>query len=146
MSIDDDDEETQAWIYSRIALEDRILAVISAIMTLALCFVWVLVFKKVKFKDWSILLMILSLILQMAANILWYIFDGIFAAKHEKYDLMSDTFCDVYEVLVIAPLTFYLIAVVFNLYNWIYFYYKIGEMARYLDSNGSTIGEQRNFK
>ena len=82
----------------------------------------------------------------MAANILWYIFDGIFAAKHEKYDLMSDTFCDVYEVLVIAPLTFYLIAVVFNLYNWIYFYYKIGEMARYLDSNGTTIGEQRNFK
>ena len=138
MSIDDDDAETQAWIYSRIALEDRILAVISAIMTLLLCFVWVLVFKKVKFKDWSILLMILSLILQMAANILWYIFDGIFASRHEKYDLMDDTFCDVYEVLVIAPLTFYLIAVVFNLNSWIYYYFKIGEMASYLDSNGTA--------
>ena len=138
MGIDDDDEETQAWIYSRIALENRILAVISAIMTLILCFVWVLVFNKVKFKDWSILLMILSLIFQMAANILWYIFDGIFASKHEKYDLMSETFCDVYEVLVIAPLTFYLIAVVFNLNSWIYYYIKVGEMASYLDSNSTT--------
>jgi hypothetical protein len=40
---------------------------------------------------------------------------------------------NLYEVSQTAPLSFFLIAAILNLNNWIFYYFKIGEMARLVD-------------
>ena len=130
---DDDDKPCGDVSCNQIVVENIILAIISGSITVMLCFIWVQVFKKVQWKDKGILLMIFSLILQMVSNVLWYLWDARLKRNDNNYDEMPRSFFDLYEVLLLAPLSFYLIAVILNINNWIFYYFKIGEMARLVD-------------
>ena len=78
--------------------------------------------------------MIVSLILTMASNTIWYSFvayDNNFMDTHQGIE--PDDPMWRYTVLNIAPLIFLTIGVILNLNNWIFYYFKIGEMASFVD-------------
>ena len=44
------------------------------------------------------------------------------------------------------PLTFFSIAVILNLNNWIFYYFKIGEMASHIDPSAADLGNLEQIK
>lgn len=79
----DDDDDIP---YDQIVTVNIVIATISGSIAVGLCYIWIKVFRKVKFKDKSILCMIFSLILQMLSNVLWYTKDARLKSKLDSYD------------------------------------------------------------
>ena len=51
-----------------------------------------------------------------------------------------------YTVLAILPVTFFSLAIILNLNNWIFYYFKIGEMASLVDSRAQGLGNIQMIK
>jgi hypothetical protein len=51
-----------------------------------------------------------------------------------------------YTVLAVLPVTFFSIAIILNLNNWIFYYFKIGEMASLIDQQASQLGDVHQIK
>jgi hypothetical protein len=94
---------------------------------------------RIKLTNKIILAMIFFLILDMVANCIWYSF-----VTHDNKVYAVDFNADpadpvwVITVLAIAPATFFLIGCMLNLNNWVFYYFKIGEMASFVDKRAKN--------
>jgi ABC-type uncharacterized transport system permease subunit len=127
--------------YQKIYTANLTLAILSAIIATILIYLLVRIYMRIKLTNKIILAMIFFLILDMIANCVWYSYvahDNKVLEKNFQADPDDPVFK--YTVLDLVPVTFFLIGCMLNLNNWIFYYFKIGEMASFVDKRAKIHG------
>ena len=78
--------------------------------------------------------MIMTLVLHTISYCAWFSIDATVTHYQDKnLGKEPDGIDKVRNVFSLLPLSLFLLAVILNLNNWIFYYFKIGEMASHVD-------------
>ena len=93
--------------------------------------------------------MIMTLVLEMISFCIWFCIIAHYnhyLDKNNGYDpdlilAKGSTLAKVTPLFSLLPLSLFLLAVILNLNNWIFYYFKIGEMASHVDIRAKNLAD-----
>jgi hypothetical protein len=109
-------------------------------MAVLASFVWVLVvgvgyrvFKVIRFNNVIILGMVFFLTLELFSKIVLFSVNAYIYNNTDEFTFHPA----VYTIIPMCPVVFLTLGALCNLYNWIFYFFKIGQMAAHIDSRAS---------